>query len=55
MTRVIVLLVALVLTAVPSRAQDIPFLTGRVVDDANIIDTLSAYVTSPAFAYRRSP
>ncbi|HEY6081523.1 MAG TPA: DUF1592 domain-containing protein [Polyangiaceae bacterium] len=28
---------------------------GLTMDDANIIDTLSAYVTSPAFAYRRSP
>ena len=38
MTRVIVMLVALLVAAAPSRAQDIPFLTGRVVDDANIID-----------------
>ena len=38
MRRCTLLLVALLLAAAPSRAQDIPFLTGRVVDDANIID-----------------
>ena len=39
MKRSVVLLVAaLLLSAAPLVAQDVPFLTGRVVDDANILD-----------------